>query len=204
MNDDTNPITSNSSLGFGQNNRPIISVSNVRIFRPSELKRFLSAIENTEQRVKFEALLYTGMRYSELNRLLENPDWFDNEIIHLTKKAVKKKKIKMKERYIHLNPIGRMIVRTFITNNKRLPTYGTWTENLKRWAKKANIDQRYLSPKTTRKTWESWLVAYYPKLTNQIFLSQGHNTFTALSHYVNLPFNDDEIHQMDEFVAGWK
>jgi len=40
-----------------------------------------------------------------------------------------------------------------------------------------------MSTKTTRKTWESWLVWYYPEKIASIFGSQGHNELTALRHY---------------------
>jgi len=60
-----------------------------------------------------------------------------------------------------------------------------------------------LGPKTTRKTWESWLVLCYPEKTPHIFLSQGHNEMTALKHYVNLPFIGSDKEQAMKFVEGW-
>ena len=198
MNENNIPSQTNESLGF----TTILKTTDVRVFRPSEVKILLRAIKSETQRIKFEVLLYTGMRYIECKRLLENPHWFDGEQIHLTKKAIRKKKIKVKERYIHLNPMGRMVVRAYLSNKKPLPSYVTWTENLQRWTKKAGLNSDLVSPKSTRKTWESWLVQYYPQYTSHIFLSQGHKELTALEHYVNLPFKKADVDEMAEFVGG--
>jgi len=194
------PIEKNISNGFGHE----IYVSNVRVLRPNEAKVLIKAIPKESNVTKFEALLYSGMRYVELQRLFDNPQWFNGEHIHLTKEAIKKKKIGVKERYVHLNPIGRRIIKAFLKVDKPLPSYKDWTENLERWAKMAGIESNRLGPKTTRKTWECWLVHYYPTLTPQIFLSQGHDTLTALKHYVNLPFNKEDKESMGEFVGGWE
>jgi hypothetical protein len=70
--------------------------------------------------------------------------------------------------------------------------------------KKAGLYPDYMSPKTTRKTWESWLVWYYPEKFATIFGSQGHNELTALRHYVNLPFNTRDKEEMKSFVEGWE
>jgi len=195
-----NNIESNRSIGF----KPILKVGNTRILRPYEAKQLINAIPKEEQRDKFEALLYSGMRYVECKRLLENPQWFDGEHIHLSKSAIKKDKIKFKERYVHLNPIGRRIIKAYLKCESSLPSYAVWTENLKRWASIGNIEPDLLSPKTTRKTWEGFLVTYYPHLTNHIFLSQGHSQLTALQHYVNLPFDSNDKLEMREFVEGWE
>jgi len=194
------PIEKNINGGFG----PEILVSNVRVLRPSEAKALIDAVPKDDQKLKLEALLYTGMRYIEVHRLWENPNWFKKDNIHLTKEAIKKKKIKIKERYVHLNTIGKRVVQAFLKVDNNLPDYKTWTENLQRWAELAGISPKRLGPKSMRKTWECWLVHYYPTMTPQIFLSQGHDTLTALHHYVNLPFNKEDKESMGEFVGGWE
>ena len=45
-----------------------------------------------------------------------------------------------------------------------------------------------INNKSFRKTWESWLVFYYPDKALQIALSQGHTTTTQYEHYLNIPF----------------
>jgi len=201
-----NTIENKNSKGYDELKPEIITVKNVRVLRPWETKKLIDAIPNKSQRLKFEALLYSGMRYIETNRLLEKPQMFEpgNNRIHLDSYAIRKKKIKIKERYVILSPVAKRVIESYIETNKPLPTYDVWRDNLKRWAKDAGIEPGRLGPKTTRKTWESWLVTYYPHFTNHIFLSQGHNALTALNHYVTLPFNETDKNQMKEFVYGWE
>ena len=201
-----NTLEDKKSIGYDELKPEIITVKNVRVLRPWEVKKLIDAIPNKYQRLKFEALLYTGIRYVEANRLLEKPRMFEpgNNRIHFDSYAIRKKKIDMKERYVILSPVAKRIIESFIDAGKELPGYDVWRDDLKRWAKNAGIPPNRLGPKTTRKTWESWLVTYYPHFTNHIFLSQGHNTLTALVHYVTLPFNEKDRNDMKEFVYGWE
>lgn len=145
----------------------------------------------------------TGMRYVEAQRLLQNSEWFDGKkFIHLPREAIKKQKRKQKERWIRLSWKGASVAPHFVRVG-RLPDWKTWTENLQRWALRAGLDPMGLSPKTTRKTWESWLVFSFPHYVPHIFLSQGHTSTTALEHYLNMPFTDDDGLRMKPWVEGW-
>lgn len=55
-------------------------------------------------------------------------------------------------------------------------------EDLRRWTLRAKLDPIGLSPKTTKKTWESWLVTSYPHIAYDVFLSQGHTEMTSVRH----------------------
>jgi len=191
------------SKGFLQKKSDIITKSKTRILRPYEAKLLIDTIPKLDYVNKFEALLYSGCRYIELQRLYKHPDWFNGETIHLTNQAIKKKKVTISERYVHLNPVGRRAISHYLKSKKGLPDYSTWTENLKRWMLKAGLYPDYMGPKTTRKTYESWLVTYYPEKFNQIFLSQGHSQLTSLQHYLNLPFSEEDKNQMRPYVEGW-
>ena len=197
---------SKNTEDFKDVNREILTVQNVRVFRPWEAKKFIKSIPKKEHKINFEALLYSGMRYVEAQRLLELPSMFEpnNHRIHLNSYAIRKKKIKIKERYVILNPIGVRVIEAFIEQNHQLPNYGAWRKNLRRWAHYAGIDDRRLSPKTTRKTYEGWLVTNYPLMTNIVFISQGHSDMIALRHYVTLPFSPQDKLDMKEFVYGWE
>jgi len=153
----------------------------------------------------FEALLFTGMRYVEVQRLQRHHNWFDSVsgFIHLPKMAQRKKKQKQKERWVRLNPKGIEKVSMLLTIGKRLPNYDTWRGNLRRWAKNAEIDDTGLSVKCTRKTWESWLTYYYPHHSADIFKSQGHTEMTSLHHYLSLPFTKQDRLDMKFFVENW-
>jgi len=71
-------------------------------------------------------------------------------------------------------------------------------------AERAGLDGRGLGPRSTRKSWESWLVSSYPDRVLEVFLSQGHTQMTALGHYLNLPFTSNDKANMIEWVAGWE
>jgi len=176
----------------------------VRILRPSEYKSIENEILKMHHRVMLQALLYTGMRYIELKRLQHNPKWFDGEFIKISVGAgVNKQQIRMNERWVRLNPLGRMAVTNFLTLKEELPTNQTWRENMRRWAENGNVDPIGLCPKTTRKTWESWLMFYYPDRYPQIIMSQGHTGEIALKHYLNMPFTDNDKRDMKQYVDGW-
>ena len=55
-----------------------------------------------------------------------------------------------------------------------------------------NLEGNPVNNKTFRKTWESWLVFYYPDTALQIALAQGHTNTTQYEHYLNIPFDDED------------
>ena len=177
-----------------------ITKNGIRILRPDELKKLINAIDKIEMRDKFEALLYTGARYVEIQRIYNNPEFFLDDSIHLKSG---KKKAKHTERYIRLNPQGKRAVTYMLRSRKKYPTRAGWNENLKRWSKKAGLDTTGISVKTTRKTWESYLVTSYPKQLEYIFLSQGHSQLTSLKFYLMIPFTNEEKEQIKYYTDGW-
>ncbi len=174
---------------------------NVRILRPHEFASLFNAITKNEHKQMMEALLYTGMRFSEARWLQRNPKAFDGNSILMPST---KKKARHKERFIRLNVNGKRAVRYFIDLKKRLPTNQTWDENLKRWAIHAGLDKEGICAKTTRKTWEAWLMTQYGHEHHiDIFLNIGHTKETALEYYLMLPFSDKEKSEMKYYTDGW-
>ncbi len=175
----------------------------IRILRPKEYAALLNGCKRTDYRTMLQAMLYTGVRYVELKRLQSHPDWFDGEYLHLPFDAVHKEKRTQMERWVRLNQTGKMVLEYFLRSDKPMPTYQSWSMNLKRWARNVKLDSTGLSSKTTRKTWESWLMFYYPNQLPAIALSQGHTQMISLRHYVNMPFNDEDKLLMKKYVEGW-
>ncbi len=60
-----------------------------------------------------------------------------------------------------------------------------------------------LSVKSFRKSWESWLTVTYEDRQALISLSQGHETETAMKHYLGLPFKAEEKRDIRLMVEGW-
>lgn len=184
--------------------RPVIK-ENTRVFRPKEFNALLRGCPKIEYKTILEALLYTGMRYIEMKRFQRCPLWFDDDFVHMPRElAVKKEKRTQQERWVRLNQQGKMAVRHFIgLKNTPLPSYQSWVHNLRRWADHVNLDPKLINVKSTRKSWESWLMFYYPHRTMEIAQSQGHTTMTSLQHYMNSPFTDEDKLAMRSYVEGW-
>lgn len=177
--------------------------SRIRIFRPREFDLFIRGCKRVDYQTILEALLFTGCRYVELQRVQKNPDWFDGEFLHLPFDAVRKDKRTQYERWVRLNQQGRTTIKYFLRIKKPMPTYQSWSMNMKRWARNVGMEQQWLSSKCTRKTWESWLIFYFPQQLPSIALSQGHTQLTSLRYYANLPFSDDDRNLMKKYVEGW-
>jgi len=143
------------------------------------------------------------MRYIEAQRFQNNPDWFDGDFINLPETAIFKERRTQLERSVRLNPLGKQIIPIFLDSKIKLPSRVSWRENLRRWAENVDLQPDHLCPKTTRKTWESWLMFYYPERITEITLSQGHTTVTSIRHYLNMPFTNGDKEGMKEYVTGW-
>ena len=189
-----------SKFAFG---KPILKGGKlkVRILRPIEYEALRKGAAVLDNQTNLDALLLSGLRYVEAQRFQENKDWLDASFIHLPEHAVHKAKRKQLERWVRLNPRGRTVMQ-FLFNVKKLPSWKTWSENLERWAVRAGLDPVGLSPKTTRKTWESWLMTIYPEHSAEIFLNQGHTSMISLRHYLNMPFTEADKAQMLEWTGG--
>ena len=95
--------------------KPIIR-QKTRVLRPKEFKALLDGCPKTDYRTMLQTLLYTGMRYVELQRFQKYPSWFDGDFIHLPQEASRKKLRTQKERWVRLNQQGKMIVEYLLFN----------------------------------------------------------------------------------------
>jgi len=182
--------------------KPIIR-QETRILRPREFQALLRAVPLLDQQTQLQCLLFTGMRYIEAKRFQTYPSWFDGDFIHLPKEACLKKERTQQERWVRLNQQGKTVIRYFVQCKRPLPTYQAWGMAMKRWGKAAGLDPLGLNSKTTRKTWESWLMFYYTNQIAHITLSQGHTQLISLQHYLNMPFTEIDRLEMKQFVEGW-
>ena len=182
--------------------KPIIRMG-TRILRPKEFKALLDGCPKTDYKTMLQTLLYTGMRYIELQRFQEYPSWWDGDFVHLPQEASRKKKRKQRERWVRLNNQGKMIVQYFTQLKRPVPSYQSWNENLKCWCGRAGLNPEGVSVKTTRKTWESWLMFYFPQQMPLITLSQGHTQLISLQHYLNMPFTETDRLEIKNYVEGW-
>jgi len=173
--------------------------SGTAIFKPEELRNLINSIPRNSDKDKFEALLYSGCRYTELQEVHGKQHRLQQSSLKVRNtKAL----VKAKNRYVKLNRQGERAINNFFRGSN-LPSYVAWWQNLKRWCRNAGINPSGVGIKSTRKTWESYLVTIYPQLTERIFLSQGHTDLIALKHYLMIPFSKEDKEGMLYFVEGW-
>ena len=176
---------------------PIIK-EKVRILRPDEYGQLRASL-NPLRQLLVDGLLTTGMRYTEAQALQGHIEWLEGQFI---KTQSKKSETKFKNRWIRLSDYGRLCVPNFIKGS-RLPGRQALDESLKRWAIKAGLDPVVICCKTFRKTWESWLVFYYPQHHLEIASRQGHTSTTQLAYYLDMPFSMTDRIKMKMWVDGW-
>ena len=173
----------------------------VRILRPSEWEILRDSLDIDMKRI-CTSLLVTGMRYAELQRLRENPDWLEGKFVYLPRGSMMKVKAKQKERAIRLSDMGKTLISDLFQAPHPLPELPAFDMKLRRLSKRI-LEGAPVNNKTFRKTWESWLVFYYPDRALQIALSQGHTTTTQYEHYLNIPFEVEDKKEMRKWVEGW-
>lgn len=199
-----------------------IYVKGVRILSPFDYDDLYRVIPKRHHQTILDVCLWTGMRYVEVQRLYEHPDWIMNNrnCIHLPEEAQLKVKRRQMQRYIYPIPPQLVSILPYFYDNPAPPEQGNWNENLKRWALKAGIVEREqfhennntrlkvitglkgISSKMTRKTIESWMTAIrVPQ--NEICLRQGHDRTTSLKHYQGLPFTPYEKSEILARLSSW-
>ncbi len=175
-----------------------------RVLRPIEVDTMLEKA-SPKLRLRIQVFLYTAARYAELQRLTYNKNWFDGKSIHFPEFKVKRTMRGMRDRYVHLSYLGQEAVRFWLNSeDPRLPKYQNIDESIKVLALHCHIDPTALSVKTFRKTYESWLIHMFPERTIAILQSTGHTENIATAHYINLPFDDEDVLRMKKHVEGWQ
>ena len=168
---------------------------------PVEFETLKDEMDSDIRKIR-TGLLFTGKRYVELQKVRENPDWLDGKFIYLPKGSMLKVKAKQRERAIRLSDMGKTLIPDLFQVPHPLPELPALDMKLRRLSKRI-LDGAPINNKSFRKTWESWLVFYYPDKALQIALSQGHTTTTQYEHYLNIPFEEDDRKEMRKWVEGW-
>lgn len=171
-----------------------------RIFRPSEWKEIIHQMQKEEYKVKMAALLYSGMRYAELQYLYYRAYLFNGDRIQMP--AIKAK-VRLKNRYIRLNPNGRIAITYFLRDDQELPAHHGWQKNMRRWARQAWVDDKGIGCNAPRFTFEAWLVNTYPEQLSFIALSQGHKKDESFKKHLALPFTNKDKEDMKFYTDGW-
>lgn len=183
-----------------------------RVLTPQEAQAIRSVISKPSLRALFDLLLYTGMRLSEVKQLADNPERFNPGRKHILITSGKAKATQ-KDRNVILNGKGIQAVQEYLKYRVVPSSPFAWQKNLIRWAKQAGLSELTtpehdsnpygVTVRTTRKSWESWLMTGHEDKAVRIALSQGHTQTTQIGHYLNLSFDDQEHQDIITEVQGW-
>jgi len=152
------------------------------------------------------------MRLSEVKQLRDNPTIFDRERGTIAIRSGKDRATQT-ARNICLSDKGKQAVEAYLKNPIVPGSPTAWQMNLIRWAERGRLaplpgheatgNPYGITVRTTRKTWESWLLAAFPDRLVHITLSQGHSETVSLRHYLNVSFTADERQDIKREVRGW-
>ena len=95
------------------------------------------------------ALLLTGMRYAELQRFRENPDWLDGKFVYLPRGSMLKVKAKQRERAIRLSDMGKTLVPDLFQASYPLPELPALNMKMRRLSKRILEDAPVILPHKT-------------------------------------------------------
>ncbi len=179
-------------------------VNGIRLLTVREYEALRAAIPLDRHKALFDVLIVTGMRYIEVQRLYDHPEWYNEQEnhIHLPEKAAQKvKKVQLQRTIFPLPSMFKYVLKDF-WNGKKPPEETTWNKNLRRWSESINLNPYGISAKTTRKTIESWMLVCGVPITT-VCLRQGHDSATSMNHYQGLAFSDDKKRDIKNKLAEW-
>lgn len=180
----------------------LVTSDGTKILTVEEYDIFINSLSD-KRRTVFEINTMTGLRYIEMQRLYDNPNWYykeRNQII-LPAEAQLKPKTKIPKRTVDRLPSTFHYLFKDFLEGKRPPHRDSWNKDLKRWSIKAGIEP-YIGPKTPRKTIESWMLKVgIPEI--EVYSRSGHDLYTSLKHYQCLSFTDYELRDIEDRLLEW-
>jgi len=180
----------------------LVTSDGTKVLTVEEYDKFINTLKD-RHRVMFEVSTITGVRYIELQRLHDHPEWYirhRNQIILPPEAQLKPKTIAPKRTVDKLPSTFYYMFKDFI-EGQRPPHRVNWYNNLKRWSENAGIEPK-IGPKTPRKTIESWMLkSGIPEI--EVYSRQGHDLLTSLKHYQSLSFTDYEARGIKKRLTEW-
>jgi integrase len=204
----------------------IITKQNTRVFMPTEYELLRSAMvsEQDQERITeliekgniakanyiqryqivCDALLLSGMRPIEFERMERS--WYraPRRCIVLPKGACKKEKCEYTERTIMLSLPGCDAIDRYLNSGIAKMGKVTMRDTLRRYAIRAGIGETGVTSKAFRKTLVSWLLACFEEKQASIAASMGHDIETIRKNYWGLGFPMKEIELMKtKYLVEW-
>lgn len=174
-----------------------------RILMPSEYEK-LRAVMNQKYQIVCDAMLLTGLRPVEFERMEKS--WYraPRRCLELPIGACLKEKCTYKERTVLLSLPGCDAVDAYLNSDFEKPGKVSMRDTLKRYAITSGIGDDGITGKCFRKTLDSWLVACYESRYPSIAASMGHDIETILTHYLGIAFPMAETELMKtKYLVEW-
>ena len=104
------------------------------------------------------------------------------------------------------NPLKEMIPTNQFTPNPDGTYSKIMKERIMTETEEKQIRTNGCAFRSLRKTWESWLTAYYgkdPQIRERILSSQGHKKEVAMAHYLEISFDSEDLIDIGKEVEGF-
>jgi len=189
-----------------------MTVDTYRILIPSEYLALLDVVPKEHHEMMIKTMMNTGARYKELRAFGAHLEWFDSKNNAIVIPAAHTKT--RIARTIHLTPTFSKDLSKYLLRHKSLefPDRHAMNQNLRRWWISSEwkgmitpiVFQGWLpTPKTFRKSWESWLLMAEFSI-HKVAMSQGHTVAVSEHHYANLsPRLKSEMELVKKMTEGW-
>lgn len=180
-----------------------IIVNGIRILRPKEYQKLLCEVKKHYLKSVINTLLFAGMRYSELKRFHKHSEWFDGTKIDMPQIDFGGLNRTQNERLINLNAYGIKWVSDFLSFKGRIPSIQVTSNNITRWSTKAKVNKPFITIKTFRNTWLSWLINQYPNKIIEISTSLGFSDINGIKKLTDIPYDRNDESLIREYTKEW-
>lgn len=175
-----------------------------RVLTPIEKFQIVQQIYDIPAYIKFRYIDSTGLRVSEYNYILDNPDMIDYEkrVIHFRDDQQWDKARRYRNRDVYFSTFDMYNIILFIKlrEHMNIESYQL-NRNLKEWSKKANISPLHMDSQTIRNTRMAWLMTLFPTLESKIIQSMDY--YGDIKIYKNIPFSKSDKHAMTWMLGDW-
>ena len=187
-----------------QPDRDAVYCNGIRVLVPADYDSLKGAIPKKHHKATFELSTITGMRWAELRRFYDHPEWYSEKRnqIKLPAEAQRKVHQVQKERTVDLLPSSMPYILDAFFEGPQPPTLQSWNESVKRWSVAAGLNPFGMSAKVSRKTCECWMLAAgVPPF--RVYKRQGHDPATSMRHYQEISFTDPELRDIEKRLQEW-
>jgi hypothetical protein len=175
----------------------------IRVLTPMEKFKITQQIYDVPAYIKFRYVDSSGLRGSEYNYILDNPNEidYDKRVIHFKDHQWDKAR-RYRDRDVYFSTFDMYNIILFTKLRERMNTESyQLNRNLKAWALKANISPLHMDSQTIRNTRMAWLMTLFPSLESKIVSSMDY--YGDVNIFKNIPFSKTDKLSMTWVLGDW-